>query len=176
MKSNAFVDFLVSQTPVYDQLILKDICPRDGWIGKSKPWFDLLPCDVRFLPNKFRPIWAYRQAHPKSQVWRIAKKFRIKTQTAKYRIQLCDEIADDRLRRWLKTLPKDKRRRQVYRRRTTWRKHRISWKWKPGNESERFHGTWSDFKSDYPPPKPIKSCSDMPCDPDPWGPMRHWDD
>lgn len=40
ISSGAFAQFLLSQIPIYDAMILKDICPTDGWIGavSTEPW------------------------------------------------------------------------------------------------------------------------------------------
>ena len=124
MSSLAFVEFLASQRPHYDEVILKSILPSDGWLSDPKPYLDALKIDGRFLPNKLRSLWAFRKEHPRTLYWRIGKKFRLKTATVEKRLQTCDDIIFWKVRNWLKSLTPQQRRRERYKRTKTWRTNR----------------------------------------------------
>lgn len=174
-----FVDFLLTQTPGFDDLILRDLAPTDAWI-KYRPPLDHLAEDVRFLPKILHRVYLLHCEHPRMRHLKIARRLHLKKKTVTSRLELAWDIIDEELRSWLKTLPKNQRRREVYKRRKTWRAQQKSrWNFARSDfETNRFRSVFpnvskTDLHSDWPPVKKL-NCVGEPCDP--WAPMRHWDE
>lgn len=165
MRGTEFSDFLLRQTPVYDKLIMRDITVP-GWLS-PKPWLDHLAEDARFLPNRLVKVYLLHCERPKMREWQIARRLKLQRKTVKQRLDLAWDIIDDGLKNWLKSLPMNKRRREVYKRRKSWRETRL------GIKTTFNKGTWPDLTSDW---KPVSNPTPVGEQRDPWSPMRHWDD
>lgn len=168
--SSDFVQALLDTVPQYDALILKDIKPKWGWLN-PEPWLDHLPEDSRFLPNRLIKVYLFHCSHPKMTDWQIAGRLRLKKKTVESRLELAFNIVDDELKAWLKTLPKNERRCEVYKRHKTWRQNRFP----RFVADDRFKDVFPDTpRSEWPPIHKPNNCTGEPCDS--WAPMRHWDD
>lgn len=169
MKADLFTNFLLEQIPFYDKEILKDIAPTDRWLINPKPTLDVLPVDVRLLPNRLRPLWAFRQRHPRMLLWQIGKRFHLKSKTVQIRLSQAEDCIDDRLKAWIKTLPILRRRRERYARYKTWRLSRKPWTSR-SDTFDRFRAVWPNctkinLTSDWPPPSRLNCVEGKPCDP-----------
>lgn len=52
-----FGQFLVQQTPVFDELILEDITPIDGWLGNISSYNIPMGEPVEVTQDRFRTVW-----------------------------------------------------------------------------------------------------------------------
>lgn len=158
MRTRDFVDGLIDALPAFDEAILQDVTPTSGWIlnitgrGKGAP-LDYLPEDVRFLPKRLRSVYVFKNEHPKMPVWMIAKRLGLLRKTIYNRLSTSYFIIDRERKAWLKTLPRNQRRREVYKRRASWRRQqeviRI-----------RSRGIWPDTKASWPPSSKLNCVKD----------------
>ena len=52
-----FGQFLVQQTPVFDELIIEDITPTDGWLGNVSTYSVPMGTPTEITQDRFRTVW-----------------------------------------------------------------------------------------------------------------------
>jgi len=90
-----FAEWLFDQTPRYDELILADM---------DKPRLNALPQDVRLLPNPLRRVYCARCPER-----RAAKRLRMKLWKFRSERERASILLEQRLKKWIKALPKNRR-------------------------------------------------------------------
>ena len=141
----SFTQFLVEREPVYDEMILKTIRPDETWLKPMRR-------DVRFLPNEYRGLWTAHKFH-KWKFSQIGRRLKLKSRTVRRRFYVADEMVVDRVKAWLKTLSRRRRKRERDMRRDGWFLKVDTGDWSKyatvNSTLQRFNHVWPDVTSGW---------------------------